>query len=200
MSIPPLTRLQGIRLPLRKVNPTGTSTSDTNVPPRSPLSPLTSTSPVYPDGLIAPIWVKKHVEIVPSVFVMFLRLYESPAWEAETRTDTPEAQSRREQERATERESDEGLVREIGERRRRLGERGIKLTVVLMASAAALGERYHLGRSNRQTLPRLTPDYPTSAVHLHYLPKPPCSSSRPSRPTSFPTLCNRCRMHYGILR
>lgn len=33
---------------------------------------------------------------------------------------------------------DDLLVKEIGERRRRLGERGIKLTVVLMASAAAL--------------------------------------------------------------
>lgn len=37
-----------------------------------------------------------------------------------------------------EREQDDELVKEIAERRRRLGERGIKLTVVLMASAAAL--------------------------------------------------------------
>jgi hypothetical protein len=37
-----------------------------------------------------------------------------------------------------EREKDDSLVKEIADRRRRLGERGIKLTVVLMASAAAL--------------------------------------------------------------
>jgi hypothetical protein len=94
---------------------------------------------VHPDGLIAPIWVKKHVEIVPAVFVMFLRLYESPAWGSSEQLDAAAAHARREEERAKEHEADEGLVREIGERRRRLGERGIKLTVVLMASAAALG-------------------------------------------------------------
>ncbi len=31
-------------------------------------------SPVHPDGLISPIWVRKHSELIPSVFVMFLRL------------------------------------------------------------------------------------------------------------------------------
>lgn len=41
-------------------------------------------------------------------------------------------------ERQREREADEQLVREIAERRRRLGERGVKLTVVLMATAATL--------------------------------------------------------------
>lgn len=68
--------------------------------------------------------------MVPSVFVMFLRLYESPG------SEEGETEARR----AKEQEMDDGLVKEIGERRRRLGERGIKLTVVLMASAAALGE------------------------------------------------------------
>ena len=34
---------------------------------------------------------------------------------------------------------DDLLVGDIGDRRRRLGERGIKLTVVLMASTDALG-------------------------------------------------------------
>lgn len=91
---------------------------------------------------MAPIWVKKHLEIVPSVFVLFLRLYESPTWTEEERAnlDPGATQAKRETERAKEKEADEGLVREIGERRRRLGERGIKLTVVLMASAEALGE------------------------------------------------------------
>lgn len=109
--------------------------------PHSPLSPLTTSSPLYPDGLLAPIWVKKHAEMVPSVFVMFLRLYEAPSATGEhgAAADPAAAQARREAEKAMEKDADEGLVKEIAERRRRLGERGIKLTVVLMASAAALG-------------------------------------------------------------
>jgi hypothetical protein len=104
---------KGVKLPLRKT-PDG----------HSPLSPLTPTSPLHPDGLIAPVWVRKHTELVPSVFVLFLRLYE--------RTGAPLDDGERQ------READEATVREISDRRRRLGERGIRLTVVLMASAAAL--------------------------------------------------------------
>ena len=62
------------------------------------------------------------------MFVLFLRLWECP---------DPSAYTAEELERK-EKEEDDLLVKEIGERRRRLGERGIKLTVVLMASAAAL--------------------------------------------------------------
>lgn len=116
---------------MRKVNASPSSSQGEPSTPHSPLSPLTPTSPLYPDGLIAPVWVRKHTEMVPSVFVMFLRLYESPDTERETD----------ETRRVKEQEMDDGLVKEIGERRRRLGERGIKLTVVLMASAAALGEQ-----------------------------------------------------------
>lgn len=83
------------------------------------------------------MWVRKHTEFVPSVFVLFLRLYESPKGPSDSPLgDEVAAESRRQ----AEREADEALVREISERRRRLGERGIKLTVVLMATTAALGE------------------------------------------------------------
>ncbi|KAJ3753042.1 hypothetical protein EV360DRAFT_88154 [Lentinula raphanica] len=55
------------QLPL--LSPLTTSLSST---PHSPLSPLTRTSPVYPDGLpIAPIWIRKHTMLVPAVFVLF---------------------------------------------------------------------------------------------------------------------------------
>ncbi|ORX39862.1 Foie gras liver health family 1-domain-containing protein [Kockovaella imperatae] len=114
---------KNVRLPIRKVSTT--STNDPQSSPRSPLSPLTPSSPLYPDGLIAPVWVRKHAELVPSVFVLFLRLYEAPD------PSDPNA-------RTTEQEMDNVLVGEIGDRRRRLGERGIKLTVVLMASTEAL--------------------------------------------------------------
>lgn len=62
--------LQNIRFPPQKA---------TGQDAHSPLSPLTQTSPLYPDGLIAPIWVRKHIELLPSVFVLFLRLFESTA-------------------------------------------------------------------------------------------------------------------------
>lgn len=103
----------------------------------SPLSPLTPSSPLYPDGIIAPIWIRKHVELVPSVFVLFLRLWEPPpplspldVRENETRDD--------------ERKHDAELAAEIGLRKKSTGERGIKLTVVLMASRRMLGEWHGL--------------------------------------------------------
>lgn len=74
---------------------------------------------------------------------------------------------------------DEALVKEIGDRRRRLGERGIKLTVVLMASAAALGKSHQekLTLADLQIHPHLTPDYHTSAARQPYPPKLRFSSS-----------------------
>ena len=125
---------QNVRLPLRKI---ASSASRPDNTPHSPLSPLTPSSPLYPDGVMAPIWVRKHAELVPSVFVLFLRLYEP---ENPPEGEDQESKVVREMaEKEKEKEMDDALVREIGDRRRRLGERGIKLTVVLMASAATLG-------------------------------------------------------------
>lgn len=124
-----------MRLPLRKVLPNSPQASpELSQSARSPLSPYTPSSPLYPDGLIAPVWVRKHAELVPSLFVMFLRLYEPP--EVAQEDLSPEESKARD---AVQKENDDGLIKEIGERRRRLGERGIKLTVVLMASASTLG-------------------------------------------------------------
>lgn len=130
-ALPGRAKWQGVRLPMRKVQPTTPDAA-----PHSPLSPLTSTSPLHPDGLIAPVWVRKHAELVPAVFVLFLRMWEAPR--SEEGSDEDKA-AREAADREKEKEMDDMLVKEIGDRRRRLGERGIKLTVVLMASAAALG-------------------------------------------------------------
>ncbi|KAH9889488.1 Gryzun, putative trafficking through golgi-domain-containing protein [Cubamyces lactineus] len=97
----------------------------------SPLSPLTPTSPLYPDGIIAPIWIRKHTTLLPSVFVMFMRIYESPPAQA--------AQDDRERE-AEERRRDTELSAEIAHRKKSTNERGIKLTVVLMASRRMLDD------------------------------------------------------------
>ncbi|WFD01786.1 hypothetical protein MOBT1_000462 [Malassezia obtusa] len=40
-----------------------------SLPPRSPLSPLFVGGPLFPDGILAPAWVRKHTEYVPSVHV-----------------------------------------------------------------------------------------------------------------------------------
>lgn len=115
---------------------------------RSPLSPHTPTSPLYPDGLIAPVWLRKHTDLLPSNFVLFHRL--SPS-------TSPLAGPG----------EDDALIVELSRRRRMLSERGIKLTVVLLASRDLLdspsldGRLSHLRRSatldSRSSLFVLTP-------------------------------------------
>lgn len=101
---------------------------------RSPLSPHTPTSPLYPDGLIAPVWLRKHADLLPSNFVLFHRLAPS---------SSPLAGAN----------EDDALIAELSRRRRVLSERGIKLTVVLLASRDLLdspaldGRLSHLRRS-----------------------------------------------------
>ncbi|KAG5645413.1 hypothetical protein DXG03_006237 [Asterophora parasitica] len=105
----------------------------------SPLSPLTPTSPLHPDGLIAPIWIRKHTSLVPSVFVLFLRIYEHPQNSAATPLDVPDANRERERE-LEERKSDAELSADIALRKKTTNERGIKLTVVLMATRRMLDD------------------------------------------------------------
>lgn len=103
-------------------------------PAHSPLSPMTPSSPLYPDGLIAPIWIRKHTTLVPAVFVLFLRIYEHP-FQA-PRSPLLEPDHERDNE---ERRRDTELSAEVAQRKKSLSERGIKLTVVLIASRRMLG-------------------------------------------------------------
>ncbi|KAH7910026.1 Gryzun, putative trafficking through golgi-domain-containing protein [Hygrophoropsis aurantiaca] len=105
----------------------------------SPLSPLTPTSPLYPDGLIAPIWIRKHVALVPSVFVLFLRIFEIPPVNPRSPLDPPDAEHERERSEE-ERRRDAELSAEIAQRKKATNERGIKLTVVLLASRRMLDD------------------------------------------------------------
>ncbi|KAI1785207.1 Gryzun, putative trafficking through golgi-domain-containing protein [Ganoderma leucocontextum] len=99
----------------------------------SPLSPLTQSSPLYPDGLIAPIWIRKHTTLVPSVFVVFMRIYESPLPPSGQEQDPKERE-------AEERKRDTELAAEIAQRKKSTNERNIKLTAVLMASRRMLDD------------------------------------------------------------
>ncbi|KAI3619017.1 glutathione transferase omega-1 [Moniliophthora roreri] len=106
----------------------------------SPLSPLTPSSPLHPDGLIAPIWIRKHTTLVPSVFVLFTRLYELPPHSSRSPLDLPDPDRDREREQE-ERGRDTELSAEIALRKKSTNERGIKLTVVLLASRRILDSR-----------------------------------------------------------
>ncbi|KAJ6491785.1 Gryzun, putative trafficking through golgi-domain-containing protein [Mycena vitilis] len=105
----------------------------------SPLSPLTPSSPLHPDGLIAPIWIRKHTTLVPSVFVMFLRIYEYPPYTPRSPLDPPDPDRDREREQE-ERRRDAELAADVALRKKSTNERSIKLTVVLMASRRMLDD------------------------------------------------------------
>ncbi|THH33085.1 hypothetical protein EUX98_g1139 [Antrodiella citrinella] len=123
------------KFPPRKLPPTE---EQSHHPLHSPLSPLTPTSPLYPDGLIAPIWIRKHTTLVPSVFVLFKRIYEhSPPPPNMTGTEHADYDRDRDVE---ERRRDTELSAEIAQRKRSTNERSIKLTAVLMASRRMLDD------------------------------------------------------------
>ena len=124
-----------VRFPPRKV----TSHDDTqHAPAHSPLSPLTPSSPLHPDGLIAPIWIRKHTTLVPSVFVLFLRIYEYPHIPPRSPLDAHDSERDRDRE-YEERKRDLELAAYVAARKKLTNERGIKLTVVLLASRRMLG-------------------------------------------------------------
>lgn len=106
----------------------------------SPISPFTPTSPLYPDGLIAPIWIRKHRELIPSVFILVLRLYEFGTPSEDGTPDVAELEIGPLEKEKIERLRDNELVNEIMNRKRVCNERGIKLAVVLLASRELLGE------------------------------------------------------------
>lgn len=143
-----------VRLPPRKTRPTTRSltaatpeehSSLASLQPRSPLSPLHPSSPLFPDGLIAPIWLRKHRELVPAVYVAFFCLAEpkppetgaigsdgstegvGPASTSAPSTTGQELKAR-----------DEELIKTISDRKRMLSERGIKFTVVLLTTREML--------------------------------------------------------------
>ncbi|KAI0034857.1 Gryzun, putative trafficking through golgi-domain-containing protein, partial [Vararia minispora EC-137] len=123
-----------VRFPPRKIAPSRDLTQSAVY--HSPLSPLTPTSPLHPDGLIAPIWIRKHTQLVPSVFVFFTRLYEAPAAHLARSPLDPIPPEKE----AEEKRRDAELSADIAQRKKSTGDRGIKLTVVLLASRKMLDD------------------------------------------------------------
>lgn len=81
----------------------------------SPLSPLTSTSDIYPDGLISTQWLQKYLYLTPSTFVSFHLI--------NTTSNTREEEI----------EADEKLVRQINLLKAQLIVRNIKLVVIIVS-------------------------------------------------------------------
>ncbi|KAJ7169134.1 Gryzun, putative trafficking through golgi-domain-containing protein [Mycena crocata] len=127
---------KAVRFPPRKLVPQDDSQFSAA---HSPLSPLTPSSPLHPDGLIAPIWIRKHTTLVPSVFVMFLRVYEYPPHTPRSPLDAPDPDRERDRE-LEERRRDSELAADVALRKKSTNERNIKLTVVLMASRRMLDD------------------------------------------------------------
>ncbi|KEF52692.1 uncharacterized protein A1O9_11109 [Exophiala aquamarina CBS 119918] len=75
-------------LPPRKAPPPphspllSASVGSGNPPPQlilhSPLSPLTPSSPLYPDGIFSPLWILKHQSRLPCAFISFFSLASDP--------------------------------------------------------------------------------------------------------------------------
>ncbi|KAI8643763.1 Gryzun, putative trafficking through golgi-domain-containing protein [Parasitella parasitica] len=107
-------------------------------PPHSQLSPLSHDSPLYPDGVMTPLWIKKHL-YSPSVVVGFYDF-----WDWQTEAGSPPKPQRETGPLASqvlidpiEREHDTLLAAEINARRKYFQEKGVKFAAVIV-----LKERY----------------------------------------------------------
>lgn len=139
-----------VKLPPKKTRPTPrtlTSTSPeqqrqlSSLQPRSPLSPLHPSSSLFPNGLIAPVWLRKHRDIVPSVYVAFYCLAEATSSiqvATNSEDNSPTAQTSMPTPGEQLKAKDEVLIKAISERKVSLSERGVKLTVVLLTTRTML--------------------------------------------------------------
>ncbi|KAI8146339.1 Gryzun, putative trafficking through golgi-domain-containing protein [Fennellomyces sp. T-0311] len=102
-------------------------------PPHSNLSPLSTESPLHPDGFMTPLWVKKQQE-TPSVVVGFYDL-----WDWSHEPGSPPRPKRETGPLAshilidpTEREKDALLSQEINDRRKYFQDKGIKFAATII--------------------------------------------------------------------
>ncbi|WFC97592.1 hypothetical protein MYAM1_000307 [Malassezia yamatoensis] len=85
-----------------------------SLPPRSHLSPLQVGSPLFPDGILSPAWIRKHLEYIPSVQIVFYVLPDASVSE------------------------DAALIEAMTEMRTQNRIRGIRHVAVLLANRADL--------------------------------------------------------------
>ncbi|KAI8996802.1 Gryzun, putative trafficking through golgi-domain-containing protein [Pilobolus umbonatus] len=110
------------------------STSANMPPPHSNLSPLSSESPLFPDGVMTSLWIKKHL-YSPSVIVGFYDLWDwnsEPGNAPRPRKETGPLASQILID-PIERENDTHLSVEINNRRKYFQERNVKFAAVIVS-------------------------------------------------------------------
>ncbi|KDE06050.1 hypothetical protein MVLG_03604 [Microbotryum lychnidis-dioicae p1A1 Lamole] len=125
---------KNVRFPPIKARPVSVPPGTPIPPLHSPISPLSPSSPLFPDGIMAPIWLRKHREMIPAVFILVLRIHEYDHTQDADPLDAAKAKD------DEERHHDTDLVKEILDRKRLTSERGIKLAVVLLCSRRLLDD------------------------------------------------------------
>ncbi|KAI8355688.1 Gryzun, putative trafficking through golgi-domain-containing protein [Blakeslea trispora] len=95
-------------------------------PPHSNLSPLTVDSPLHPDGIMTPLWIKKHL-YSPSVIVGFYDMFA----DGQTKRETGPLASQVLID-PLDREHDSQLAAEINARRKYFQEKGVKFAAVII--------------------------------------------------------------------
>ncbi|KAF9185891.1 hypothetical protein BGZ51_002352 [Haplosporangium sp. Z 767] len=102
----------------------------------SSFSPSWPTSPLYPDGLITPLWIRRHREQIPSVFIAFVDLWDR---ESALAKGSDGDNQRGFSDKGplgvidpAEREHDIVLAQELLERRKASQERGVKFAAVIL--------------------------------------------------------------------
>ncbi|KAG0317298.1 hypothetical protein BGZ97_005596 [Linnemannia gamsii] len=98
------------------------------------LSPTAPSSPLYPDGLITPLWIRRHREQIPSVFIAVVDL-----WDRESIVGNADNGQRGFSDKGPlgvvdpmERDHDTSLAQDLLERRKVSQERGVKFAAVVM--------------------------------------------------------------------
>ncbi|CAO3569646.1 unnamed protein product [Mortierella alpina] len=100
-------------------------------------SPSHPSSPLYPDGLITPHWIKRHREQIPSVFIAVVDL-----WDRDSAVSTGSSQRGFSDKGPLgvvdplEREHDTVLAQELLERRKAAQDRGVKFAAVVILQRA----------------------------------------------------------------
>ncbi|KAF9953552.1 hypothetical protein BGZ72_005333 [Mortierella alpina] len=100
-------------------------------------SPSHPSSPLYPDGLITPHWIKRHREQIPSVFIAVVDL-----WDRDTAVSSGSSQRGFSDKGPLgvvdplEREHDTILAQELLERRKAAQDRGVKFAAVVILQRA----------------------------------------------------------------
>ncbi|KAF9106580.1 hypothetical protein BGX27_009108 [Mortierella sp. AM989] len=110
-------------------------TNQQDIPPSS-FSPSTPSSPLYPDGLITPQWIRRHREQIPSVFIAIVDLWDRESIDGGGNNSIIQRGFSDKGPLGVvdpmERERDIGLAQELLERRKVAQERSVKFAAVIL--------------------------------------------------------------------